>query len=365
MKKSLILLTIATILLLAQSVSYTAYAYQTTKNYSGVTLNNWGTGNFADVWDLSQGDLTLAYTLDMSHIATAGWSVVEVGIRQIGASNLDPNLLGGWMQSNYIFGGSNPSSRNNNDMHLLSIHGWLYQEYDASGANTLVTPYWSGNNHGFWFDRDGVDPWQAAFWGASGTYSTAGVYTITITFHAIDSTTATMFATINGVQQGLYVGGWKNAQPEFYPAGRSFTGDMTQMQVFYGRGGGGGYVTLSDITVTGFPYWSPVQIDIKPGSDTNPINPKSKGVVPVAVLSSADFDATSILPSTVHFAGADPVRWTIEDVNGDSINDMLFFFNTQELTLPTAPSGTLTLTADTSAPLYLHISGTDTIKIVP
>jgi hypothetical protein len=29
-----------------------------------------------------------------------------------------------------------------------------------------------------------------------------------------------MFATINGVQQGLYVGGWKNAEPEFYPAGR-------------------------------------------------------------------------------------------------------------------------------------------------
>jgi len=225
--------------------------------YGDVTLYNWQRGNFPEVWDLTQCDLTLSYTIDMSTIDTAGWAVTEVGLREVGASNLDPNLKGGWMQSNYLSGTSNPNSLNNNDMHLLSKHGWEYQEYDAEDAETFVTPYWSGANYGFWFDRDGVDEWQADMWGMvnSGTYNTNGIYEIVITYHSFDDNTGTMFAAINGVQQGLYIGGWKDAQPEFYPAGRSFEGDMTQMQVFYGRGGGDGTVTISDITVDGC-LWS-------------------------------------------------------------------------------------------------------------
>ena len=224
-----------------------------TKHYNDVVLGNWWNGNFSDPWDLTQCDLTLAYTIDMSAIANAGWAVTEVGLRELGGDNIDPNLKGGWMHSNYISAASNPNLQNTNDIHLLSKHGWLYQKYDASDADTLVTPYWSGANYGFWFDRDGVDQWQANLWGAvdGGTYNTGGAYEIVITYHAIDDSTGTMFVTINGVQQGLYIGGWKDAQPEFYPAGKSFTGDMAQMQVFYGRGGGGGTVTVSDITVTG------------------------------------------------------------------------------------------------------------------
>ena len=228
-------------------------AATTTINYGDKVLNVWNKGNFPEVFDLTKGDLVLSYTLDMSGIATAGWSVVEMGLREVGAPNIDPDLQGGWMQSNYIYGTTNPVSLNSNDMHLLSKHGWLYQTYDAEDPDTLRTPYWSGNNYGFWFDRDGVDQWQAALWGmADGdTYNTEGVYEIVISFHAIGDTTGTMFATIKGVQQGLYTGIWKNAQPEFYPAGRSFVGDMTQMQIFFGRGGGGGSVSISDISVTG------------------------------------------------------------------------------------------------------------------
>ena len=224
-----------------------------TKHYDDVVLYNWWNGNFDGVWDLTQCDLTLRYTIDMSAIATAGWAVTEAGLREVGAGNIDPNLKGGWMQSNYISATSNPNSQNINDMHLLSKHGWMYQYYDAEDADTLVTPYWSNHNYGFWFDRDGVDQWQANLWGAvdGGTYNTGGTYDIVVTYHDIGANQGTMFATINGVQQGLYISGWKDAQPEFYPAGKSFTGDMAHMQVFYGRGGGGGIVTVSDITVTG------------------------------------------------------------------------------------------------------------------
>ena len=47
-----------------------------------------------------------------------------------------------------------------------------------------------------------------------------------------------------------------------------------------------------------------VAIDIRPGSERNPVNPKSNGVLPVAIFSSETFDATQVDPSTVFLAGA-------------------------------------------------------------
>jgi hypothetical protein len=75
-----------------------------------------------------------------------------------------------------------------------------------------------------------------------------------------------------------------------------------------------------------------VEIDIKPGSYPNSINPRNKGVIPVAVLGSGEFDATQVDSSTVHFGpgNASPVRdGRIANVNGDGYPDMLFHFRTQ------------------------------------
>jgi hypothetical protein len=76
-----------------------------------------------------------------------------------------------------------------------------------------------------------------------------------------------------------------------------------------------------------------VTIDIKPGSDPNSVNPRSKGVIPVAVLGSGDFDATQVNPETVTFGlgEASPAHsGHIEDVNDDGFMDALFHFRTQE-----------------------------------
>lgn len=105
-----------------------------------------------------------------------------------------------------------------------------------------------------------------------------------------------------------------------------------------------------------------VEIDIKPGSDPNSINLGSKGVVPVAVLTTDAFDASDIVPDTVTFAGAEPVRCIIEDVDGDGDLDMLFHFKTQELDL-TKESTVATLTGETQD--GISIEGTDTVNIVP
>ena len=84
--------------------------------------------------------------------------------------------------------------------------------------------------------------------------------------------------------------------------------------------------------------------------------------MPVAVLTTADFDAGTVDPSTVRFAGASPVRWRMKDVDHDRGMDVLFHFRTQELNLD-QNSTEATLTGDTSD--GLHIRGTDTVNIVP
>jgi hypothetical protein len=83
-----------------------------------------------------------------------------------------------------------------------------------------------------------------------------------------------------------------------------------------------------------------VQIDIKPGGSNNPINLKSKGNIPVAILSTMSFDATLVDPLTVCFGDAEDASQRDcteahgmghpEDVNGDGIMDLVLHFNTQE-----------------------------------
>ncbi len=76
-----------------------------------------------------------------------------------------------------------------------------------------------------------------------------------------------------------------------------------------------------------------VDIDIKPGSDLNPINPMSRSVIPVAVLGSDGSDVADVDVTTLAFgpAGATPALfgrgWRL-DVNRDGFTDLLTFYRT-------------------------------------
>lgn len=82
-----------------------------------------------------------------------------------------------------------------------------------------------------------------------------------------------------------------------------------------------------------------IMIDIKPGSCDNPFNVKSKGVLPVAILGSSDFDVTAVDPTLISLAGVAPIRSNVEDVvtpddctdGNDGYLDLTLKFRTQEI----------------------------------
>ena len=87
--------------------------------------------------------------------------------------------------------------------------------------------------------------------------------------------------------------------------------------------------------------WKPdvdiVNIDIKPGTTQNAINPHDKGSIWVAILSSIDaempFDPSSQVDiSTVEFGpgGAQTTRYKVKDINNDGLGDLLLRFMISE-----------------------------------
>ncbi len=106
-----------------------------------------------------------------------------------------------------------------------------------------------------------------------------------------------------------------------------------------------------------------VAIDIKPGSFPNSINPRDKGVIPVAILSTDTFDASTEDPTTVRFGpnGAAPVHYALEDVDGDTDLDLILHFKTQETGIRCGDTSA-TLTGETTGGQV--IEGSDTVNTV-
>ena len=76
-------------------------------------------------------------------------------------------------------------------------------------------------------------------------------------------------------------------------------------------------------------------IDIKPGSHLNPINPMSRGVLPVAILGSDTFDVADVRVTTLAFGslGAGPAHMQgghFQDVNDDGFMDLLSHYRTRD-----------------------------------
>ena len=110
-------------------------------------------------------------------------------------------------------------------------------------------------------------------------------------------------------------------------------------------------------------------IDIKPGSDPNSINPKSRGTIPVAILSSATFNAFASVDTTsltfghtgneksLAFCNGSP-----SNINGDAFLDLMCHFDTQKTGFQSGDTvGKLKGKTGSGTPII----GTDSVRIVP
>jgi streptogramin lyase len=75
---------------------------------------------------------------------------------------------------------------------------------------------------------------------------------------------------------------------------------------------------LFDLTVC--PGLIAVDIDIKPTSCPNPLNLRNRGVLPVAILGSGEFDVSNIDVASVRLAGVGAIRSSPEDVTGPVVD---------------------------------------------
>ena len=111
------------------------------------------------------------------------------------------------------------------------------------------------------------------------------------------------------------------------------------------------------------------RIDIRPGSDINPVNLTSQGVLPVAVYGTEDFDVEQIDLSSLAMEGTGPNQKgksgtvaSVEDIDGDSWLDLVLHFDIQNLNI-----GATTEQLILSGVLLdgTAFEGADSIRIVP
>jgi len=109
-----------------------------------------------------------------------------------------------------------------------------------------------------------------------------------------------------------------------------------------------------------------VGVDIRPGEFPNNINRKNQGKIPVAILSTRDFDAsTQVDRNSLTFGSTGDetslVHCESADVNGDGLLDLVCHFNTQR-TQFNASDAVGILKGQTIS--GTRIKGTDSIRIV-
>ncbi len=120
-----------------------------------------------------------------------------------------------------------------------------------------------------------------------------------------------------------------------------FSAGGSVVELGFVTGNGTSPASRGYITNLGYDNWTFIinsaspEIDIKPGSDPNSINPFGMGLIPVAILDSDAVDVMDVDPDTLAFgpAGAGLAHADgphFEDVNDDGFTDLVGHFAVKE-----------------------------------
>lgn len=117
-----------------------------------------------------------------------------------------------------------------------------------------------------------------------------------------------------------------------------------------------------------------VDVDVKPGETPNKINLSGKGLLPVAVITTQEFNASQFTPEMAHLSDASTamdcsgpmaVRWNYSDVNKDGLVDLVFFFPIQDLNLTSTTTEVMLMAHGSYESQVIHIMGTDSVVVKP
>lgn len=176
---------------------------------------------------------------------------------------------------------------------------------------------------------------------------------------------ATLEVRINDVSIGVFgapasTGIWE----EFSAAWGSGSSDTAHIEIIdLTCSNSGDDFALDDLSLEAVTF--EVEVDIKPGSWPNAINANGRGVIPVAILTTPEFDATTLDASSLRLEGAMPTNRGkpvgLCDVNGDGDLDLLVRF-VDDTSLAGKTSATVRgMVANSANP----VAGVDWVKPVP
>lgn len=236
-----------------------------------------------DVWDLNAGPVTVSYTLDLVGAPNVAydWNWNNMGIVGMFSGGSGVRMCG------FLSDGDNsgtkfpvypdkPGTQDLDDKFNMqrfpnpgSYDEQMYDVNFATSPPTFGLPEFNPwANYGIWFDRDGVDQWQANGWGMvnGGTYNTNGAYDVQLNFSKFSVSKGVVSArffpnlantwdpTSFGIGTGFYKV-WKATGPDYYPTGISFDTDeskMGSMKVYVQGASDEGTIIVKNLTVTGW-----------------------------------------------------------------------------------------------------------------
>jgi hypothetical protein len=192
----------------------------------------------------------------------------------------------------------------------------LQQVFELSSPELPGKPYFKYqtlyNGGLLWLVNDGNAPWSNGDDPADDFVATLGIVKV-ITKKFVDAgsgqpTDEIAFILKAKAEFGLYPGFKAYITAKFERAIPDSTDPIDDTVIMSGD------LSWVRIKIVGPEPDLTIAVDIKPGSCPNPLNIKSKGVLPVAILGSEDFDVKEIKKNSIKLMGVKSLRWSYEDV---------------------------------------------------